>query len=291
MGRLRFAHIRRLRGLVPALLVPLMLAALLAPAVLPLCAANAAFKPPQCRGAGMPADAPLFYLELMSYDDAQKARELESLKYDEERKERESGRKAKKDASGQSAEAARLAASIRRVGTPEARIGVEEAKERWRELEIMTVLPLDPKRLTAAYEKREDWPRQQQLESAYHGETRNIVPTDLNHDGIMDFMFNEDPLLNLWASQLFLGCGDNFYTPLGFFSAGYSSASGPAVTVKQRSIDGRSWDAFHVVAPDLPIGLEGSCESDEPLRHWAERVIAFDPARGVYREISVKPLI
>ena len=28
MGRLRFAHIRRLRGLVPALLVPLMLAAL-----------------------------------------------------------------------------------------------------------------------------------------------------------------------------------------------------------------------------------------------------------------------
>jgi hypothetical protein len=113
MGRLRFAHIRRLRGLVPALLVPLMLAALLAPAVLPLCAANAAFKPPQCRGAGMPADAPLFYLELMSYDDAQKARELESLKYDEERKERESGRKAKKDASGQSAEAARLAASIR----------------------------------------------------------------------------------------------------------------------------------------------------------------------------------
>ena len=61
MGRLRFAHIRRLRGLVPALLVPLMLAALLAPAVLPLCAANAAFKPPQCRGAGMPADAPLFY--------------------------------------------------------------------------------------------------------------------------------------------------------------------------------------------------------------------------------------
>ena len=237
----------------------------------------------------MPADAPLFYLELMPYDDAQKARELESLKYDEERKERESGRKAKKDASGQSAEAARLAASIRRVGTPEARIGVEEAKERWRELEIMTVLPLDPKRLTAAHEKREDWPRQQQLESAYHGETRNIVPTDLNHDGIMDFMFNEDPLLNLWASQLFLGCGDNFYTPLGFFNAGYSSA-GPAVTVKQRRIDGRSWDAFHVVAPDLPIGLEGSCESDEPLRHWAERVIAFDPARGVYREISVKPL-
>ena len=27
-----------------------------------------------------------------------------------------------------------------------------------------------------------------------HGETRNIVPKDLNHDGIMDFSFNEDPL-------------------------------------------------------------------------------------------------
>lgn len=284
MGRMRFAHIRRLCGLV---LVPLMLTALLAPPG----AATAASKPPRCRGAGMPADAPLFYLELMPYDDAEKARELESLKYDEERKEREPGRKqTKKGASGQSGEAVRLAAGIRRVGTPEARIGVEEAKECWRELEIMTVLPLDPERLTAAYEKREDWPRQQQLESAYHGETRNIVPTDLNHDGIMDFMLNEDPLLNLWASQLFLGCGDNFYTPLGFFSAGYSSASGPAVTVKQRSIDGRSWDAFHVVAPDLPTGMEGSCESGKPLRHWAERVIAFDPARGVYREISVKPL-
>lgn len=239
----------------------------------------------------MPADAPLFYLELMPYDDAEKARELESLKYDEERKEREPGRKqTKKGASGQSGEAARLAAGIRRVGTPGARIGVEEAKERWRELEIIAVLPFDPEQLTAEHEKREDWPRQQQLESAYHGETRNIVPRDLNHDGIMDFSFNEDPLLNLWASQLFLGCGDNFYTPLGFFIAGYSSASGPAVTVKQRSVNGRSWDAFHVVAPDLPTGMEGSCESGKPLRHWAERVIAFDPAKGVYREISVKPL-
>ena len=284
MGRMRFAHIRRLCGLV---LVPLMLTALLAPPG----AATAASKPPRCRGAGMPADAPLFYLELMPYDDAEKARELESLKYDEERKEREPGRKqTKKGASGQSGEAARLAAGIRRVGTPGARIGVEEAKERWKELEIIAVLPFDPEQLTAAHEKREDWPRQQQLESAYHGETRNIVPRDLNHDGIMDFSFNEDPLLNLWASQLFLGCGDNFYTPLGFFIAGYSSASGPAVTVKQRSVNGRSWDAFHVVAPDLPTGMEGSCESGKPLRHWAERVIAFDPARGVYREISVKPL-
>ena len=284
MGRMRFAHIRRLCGLV---LVPLMLTALLAPPG----AANAASKPPRCRGADMPADAPLFYLELMPYDDAEKARELESLKYDEERKEREPGRKqTKKGASGQSGEAARLAAGIRRVGTPGARIGVEEAKERWKELEIIAVLPFDPEQLTAAHEKREDWPRQQQLESAYHGETRNIVPRDLNHDGIMDFSFNEDPLLNLWASQLFLGCGDNFYTPLGFFIAGYSSASGPAVTVKQRSVNGRSWDAFHVVAPDLPTGMEGSCESGKPLRHWAERVIAFDPARGVYREVSVKPL-
>lgn len=49
MGRLRFAHIRHLRGLVLVPPVPLMLTAL-------------------------PADAPLFYLELMSYGKAQKAR-------------------------------------------------------------------------------------------------------------------------------------------------------------------------------------------------------------------------
>lgn len=268
MERGVLAHSRRLRGLVAVLLVLLAQTALLCGA------ADAASRSPQCRGAGMPADAPLFYLELMSYDDAGKARELEDLKYAGERKEVEPG------------EVARLAADIRRVGRPEARVGAEEAKERWEELEIITVLPLDPERLATTYKKRENWPRQQQLKSTYKGETRNVVPTDLNHDGIMDFILNEDPHLDLWAAQLFLGCGDNFYTPLGFFSAGYSSASGPAVRVEQRGIAGRSWDAFRVIAPDLSGG-KGFRESGEP---WAERVIAFDPARGVYREISTKPL-
>lgn len=65
-----------------------------------------------------------------------------------------------------------------------------------------------------------------------------------------------------------------------------SRVTGPAVTVEQRGIDGRSWDAFRVIVPDLSEG-KGFRESGEP---WAERVIAFDPAKGVYREISAKPL-
>lgn len=251
-----------LRGLAPVLL------ALLAQTALLCGVAEAASAWPQCRGAGMPADAPLFYLELMPCDDAGEAREPE------------------KAGPGQ---VARRTAGMGRTGRPGARMGVEEAAARREELEIVAVLPLEPERLAAAHKKREGWPRQQQLESAYRGETRNVVPTDLNHDGIMDFILNEDPHLDMWAAALFLGCGDNFYTPLGFFSASYSAASGPAVTVEQGGIAGRVWDVFRVVAPDLPEGRQGFREPGRESRR-KERVIAFDPARGVYREISARPL-
>lgn len=246
--------------------------------------ALAAALSPQCRGAGMPADAPLYYLELMTFDDAQKARELvnEALV----------GGPAAQSEQAWKAQAGAATAKIPRLGRPTVRIGAQEAHARWEDMENLSVLPIDLQQAQAAAAKRATWPRQQRLDTEYHGEARNIVLTDLNHDGITDFILKEDPHMDSFVNQLFLGCGDNLYTPLGFFIAGWKSDSGPAMTVRQGTIAGILWDNFVVIAPELPEGKMHTVSSDpdSPPSTWAERVIAFDPATGVYRELSVKPL-
>lgn len=254
--------------------------------VLFLCnAASASALSQQCRGAGMPADAPLFYLELMTFDNALKARELVEEAF--------TGGPAAQSEQARKAQVEAATAKIPSLGTPTVRIGAKDAYERWEDFEIIVVLPIDGQQVQAAAAKRTTWPRQQRLDTEYHGEARNIILTDLNHDGITDFILKEDPHMDSVVNQLFLGCGDNFYTPLGFFIAGWNSDSGAAMTVRQSTITGILWDNFVVISPDLPEGKVHNSPSAPDLSpsSWAERVIAFDPATSVYREVSVKPLL
>lgn len=207
---------------------------------------------PQCRGAGIFADAPLYYLVATPHDHAQQSKHT--------------------------------------AQSPQQRVTPQKALEQWESKELLTVYALDLAKAQAASVQRSSWPRQERLDTEYRGESRSIAPTDFNHDGITDFFLNEDPHAGLRVSLLFLGCGDKYFTPLGFFSANWSQTTGPAVTVSQGNIAGHIWDIFTVITPDLPGGAILYGAHDASLPNMARRVIAYDPTKGVYGETLVTPL-
>ncbi|MDL2316473.1 invasion protein [Desulfovibrio sp. OttesenSCG-928-A18] len=241
-----------------------------------------------CRAAGLSPDAPLYYLELMSARDADKDLELGNALAYAVPDSLPSGTGWLK-AMNFTLDAARLTAGIHIAGTAQARLSAEEALERQDELERMTLRAVDPCRVDRAMALRpQDLSWQYRLNYSYSGlYTDNIILADLNHDGIMDFLYREDPVLQLVAYLIFAGCGDNYYTPVGVFIARYAGHGEDMETVPGNAA-GPAWDEFRVIAPDLPDHRNPG--HDDPLFNWANRRIGFDPALGIYREMLVEPL-
>lgn len=249
--------------------------------------AGAAENAVRCRAAGLSPDAPLYYLELMSSRDADRDWELENALFADMPEALPPGAwlklmKARLDE-------ARLKAGIRPAGGPQARLSAEEALKLHEELEKLTLWPVDPHQVDRARDAQPpDLPWQYRINYSYYGlDTRNIIPADLNHDGITDFMYQADPVLQLIAYQFFVGCGDNYYTPVGMFIARYADYKEDVVMVPGKA-DGALWDEFQVIAPDLPD--ERNPTHDDPLFNWARRLIGFDRDMGIYREMHVEPL-
>lgn len=254
--------------------------------------AQAAKTAPRCRGAGLSPDAPLYYLELLSDADAARDDALVAMKdYEEVAAHLPSGA-PRVEAMNRLLEAARSKAGIRPLGSAGARLSVKKAARQSERLENMTIRARDPQRVDEASDKRGDetLPFQYRLNYAYKGlATRAVILADLNHDGIMDFLHQGDPVLRLTDYSVFIGCGDNWYTPAGMFITRYGSDNPDAdKQTRRKEVNGVVWDEFHVVAPDLPDDRNPS--HDDPLFNWARRVIAFDPDKGFYREMSVEPL-